>query len=47
MNPNGDDRIYPLDDSQGIGTDGQHERFSGVLANTVIVEAELQDREMQ
>ena len=30
-----------------IGTDEQIERFSGALANTVIVEAELQDREMQ
>lgn len=45
--PNGNDRIYPRDHIQVIGTDEQIERFSGALANTVIVEAELQDREMQ
>ena len=45
--PNGNDRIYPRDHIQVIGTDEQIERFSGALANTVIVEAEYQDREMQ
>ena len=45
--PNGNDRIYPRDHIQVIGADEQIERFSGALANTVIVEAELQDREMQ
>ena len=45
--PNGNDRIYPRDHIQVIGTDEQIGRFSGALANTVIVEAEYQDREMQ
>ncbi|MCD8318047.1 MAG: cation:proton antiporter [Paraprevotella sp.] len=45
--PNGNDRIYPGDHLQVIGTDEQIGRFSVDLGNTVVVDAERADREMQ
>ena len=45
--PNGNDRIYPGDHIQVIGTDQQIGRFSQAMDDTVVVETELADREMQ
>ncbi len=46
--PNGDDRIYPRDHIQVIGTDEQTERFSEALAKTAATaETGRRDRETQ
>ena len=46
--PNGNDRIYPRDRIQVIGTDEQIGGFSEALGQTVVLDAELSpDREMQ
>ena len=45
--PNGNDRIYPRDRVQVIGTDEQIGRFSEALGQTVVLDTEEADREMQ
>ena len=45
--PNGNDRIYPRDRVQVIGTDEQIGRFSEALGQTVVLDTEQADREMQ